>query len=133
MQKVCLDTSMIVDFLRGKEEVKILFEKIKKGDIQPHLSSITLFELYFGAFLSKKPKEAIEDIKSISSWMETIPIENETAYIGAIILAKLKNKGVLIEIRDVLIAASAVSKNLPLVTKNKKHFEKIPGLELYSF
>jgi predicted nucleic acid-binding protein len=35
-----------------------------------------------------------------------------------------------IDLIDATIAATAVSEKLPIVTLNKKHFQKIPGLKL---
>lgn len=32
---------------------------------------------------------------------------------------------------DLLIAATALHHDLTLVTRNRKHFERIPGLDLY--
>ncbi len=38
-----------------------------------------------------------------------------------------------IDKEDVLIAATAMTKSLPLLTRNLKHFKKIKGLSLLSF
>jgi len=34
---------------------------------------------------------------------------------------------------DLLIGAIALHENIPLATLNKKHFQRIPGLELLEF
>ena len=34
------------------------------------------------------------------------------------------------QVRDLMISSIAISKDLILVTRNKKHFENIPGLKL---
>jgi predicted nucleic acid-binding protein len=130
MQSLCLDTDIIVGFLRNSKN-RELFEKIEKNTIQGFISSVTLFELYYGALLSPKSKEALDDIRKISSWLETIDVNNNVAFITAKILSSLKKKGEIIDIRDALIAASAISRNIPLATENKKHYSKINGIELY--
>ena len=40
----------------------------------------------------------------------------------------LKRKNKMIEIPDLLIAATALTHQLPIATINKKHFERVEGL-----
>jgi len=42
----------------------------------------------------------------------------------------LKAKNKLIDAPDILIAGTAMRNNLPLATLNRKHFERINGLEM---
>jgi predicted nucleic acid-binding protein len=42
----------------------------------------------------------------------------------------LKNKGLEIDFRDLLIGATALNNNLKLVTLNKKHFSRVDNLEI---
>jgi len=46
------------------------------------------------------------------------------------IKSNLERKGNIIEDMDILIAATALSHNLILVTNNVKHFEKIKDLRM---
>ena len=45
---------------------------------------------------------------------------------------ELRQRGLLIPDPDILIAATALTHNLTLVTRNRRHFERIPDLPLYS-
>jgi tRNA(fMet)-specific endonuclease VapC len=45
--------------------------------------------------------------------------------------AALRRQGQLIPDMDLLIAATALEENLTLVTRNIRHFERIPELRLY--
>ena len=47
------------------------------------------------------------------------------------IRARLRRQGQLIPDLDLLIAATAVTHGLTLVTRNRRHFERIPELALY--
>jgi|GEM_PF-2421833 len=42
----------------------------------------------------------------------------------------MKNNGLEIDFRDLLIGVTALNFNLKLVTLNKKHFSRIPDLEM---
>ena len=44
---------------------------------------------------------------------------------------RLRLEGQLITDMDLLIAATALANSLTLVTRNIRHFARIPGLELY--
>jgi len=39
----------------------------------------------------------------------------------------------MVEFRDIFIASTSIEYNLPLVTLNKKHFNRIEHLELFDF
>ncbi len=54
----------------------------------------------------------------------------DSAGIAAEIYRDLKKRGLLIEIKDILIASIAMKHKLRLVTNNKKDFGRISGLQL---
>jgi tRNA(fMet)-specific endonuclease VapC len=43
----------------------------------------------------------------------------------------LRSQGMLIPDMDILIAATALAHNLTLLTRNVRHFQRIPGLARY--
>ncbi len=47
--------------------------------------------------------------------------------------ANLRREGAIIQIEDIMIAATCISKNETLITRNKKHFERIKGLKIQSY
>ncbi len=49
------------------------------------------------------------------------------------LLAVLESRGTPIGVEDVLIGATALQENLTVVTRNTRHFRKIPGLEVESW
>lgn len=48
------------------------------------------------------------------------------------ISAESSLKGVTIPFDDLLIGACALERNYAIATRNRRHFEKIPGLKLVS-
>nr|MDO8081339.1 type II toxin-antitoxin system VapC family toxin [Candidatus Freyarchaeota archaeon] len=56
VKAICVDTDVVVDYLRGREPGKSAFiEWTKKADIS--ITSVTAFELLLGANLSLKRNE----------------------------------------------------------------------------
>ncbi len=49
----------------------------------------------------------------------------------AVLRADLRRRGQLIPDLDLLIAATALSHDLALLTRNVRHFARIPGLRIY--
>lgn len=45
----------------------------------------------------------------------------------------IENEGEIIDIEDIMIGAIAKRNNETIITRNKKHFEKIPGLKIASY
>jgi len=58
------------------------------------------------------------------TWLYRIAIN------AAKIFQHLKRQSKTIELRDILIAATAMVNSLPIVTLNRKHYERIEGLQL---
>ncbi len=130
IREILIDTSSLIDFLRNNTKNKELFDFIYLGNIKGYLSSITLFELYLGCFRSNNPTAEIEKVDKIKSWFEIVEISDQISFEAAKIISNLEKLGKPIEIRDLLIGACAISKALPLLTQNKKHFQNINNIKL---
>ncbi len=70
------------------------------------------------------------DIKLVTSNLVVLPFSNEIALKAAEIYHNLKGRNKLIEFRDIFIAATCIVNELPIVTLNKKHFQRIDGLTI---
>jgi len=74
-----------------------------------------------------------EQAKYWSEFFNTVTILpfNKPANDAAIAITRqLKAKNKLIEVPDIFIGATALANNLKIATLNRKHFERIPGLEI---
>jgi len=61
---------------------------------------------------------------------EVLPLSDEIAKKAAEIFAELRKKGQVIGHNDVLIAATAITQSMILITNNVAHFSRIEGLEI---
>src|SRR3989344_7467589 len=131
MKKVLLDTDVIVDFLRNGIDDEGVFHGVKEKTIQACISVITMFELYNGALLSNNPKQKLEDLAKLLEVFHVISFDKAQSYVASKSYAYLVKKGYSLEMRDILIAACAIANNLRLLTRNKKHFARIPELVFF--
>lgn len=128
--KFLLDTNVCIDVLRGNPVVIAHFRA--RSPRQLALSAVTEFELYQGAERARSEYQAEErrKVALFLSRMEILPFDSRHAKVAAIINAGLLNKGTPISLPDVLIAATALSLNLPLITNNGREFKRVKDLQV---
>ena len=128
METICLDSDLLIDFLRNKKEaVSFILEHENKSVLAT--TYINLFELYRGAFKGKNLDE-IKKIEAFSYKIEVLNLSRAACKKAGQVLAELEGKGFPIELRDLFIGCIAQTEGFNLKTNNKKHFERIPGLKL---
>ena len=123
-----LDTDTIIYNLKGHVLVKTNLEKHVSDPIR--ITSITLMELYYGAYKSKKVAANVAKIRTIEKSLDIVTPGPETTEIFGMLKAQLEHKGEPFADLDLIIAACALAHNLTLVTNNTQHFSRIPGLSL---
>ena len=65
--------------------------------------------------------------------MNIIDFSKEISSQASQIYIELKSRNKMVEFRDIFITSTSIEYNLPLVTLNKKHFNRIEHLELFDF
>jgi len=122
-----LDTTAIIDYLRDKSGAPELLEKFCREGGLLCCSPINIVEVYTG--MKNKEKTATDEFLNS---LECYDITREIANLAGNLKREYSKKGITLSTSDVLIAATAIKKNLILVTNNVKHFP-IEGLMIYSY
>jgi len=122
---VCLDTSILIDYYRKKDKSKSIFFKLTEKYSLFVVSAITEYELYLG---NSEEQNIFWD--RFFSQITVLPFDTKAAKKAVEIYKQLKRDNKLIEVPDILIAATTLQNNLPIATLNKKHFERINGLQI---
>ena len=118
------DTDLVIDFLRGSGAGADLVESwLRSGELR--LSSVTAFELRLGADFPRR-RRAIDSLLR----RRTLPLDGAAAMLAGEIHASLGRSGARIGVQDALIAGICRRFDLPLATRNVRHFRRVPGLEL---
>ena len=126
---VCIDTDVIVDYLRGREPGRSAFTSWReKADT--FITSITAFELLLGANLSSKRERRVLEVESLLHQLKILNFNWESAEKAAEEGAELKAEGVPIGIRDLFNASICLATNIPILTKNKRHYQRIRELKI---
>jgi predicted nucleic acid-binding protein len=120
---VVLDTSVLVDNLRGNERARDLLHGFH-GSGEPLAASVlTKVEVLAGA--REAERLAVEALFSELEWLDVSNVIAERA--GGLASAFLRSHPG-IDVVDYVIAATAMELNATLVTRNLKHFPMFPGL-----
>ncbi len=123
-----LDTTIIVDLLRGEEKAVQKFTELEAKHIPLSTTSITLFEIEQG--MTERQREKIA---SLWASLNILSFDAAAAQEAGVIHAALKKSGLVIDPEDSMIAGIAVVQHEAVITRNRKHFERVPALkvELY--
>ncbi len=124
-----LDTCVIIDLVRGNQEVINHLKSNLPRDI--YISTITELELRFG--LAQSPNLMSRSKAVIQAFLSEVSIlafRSAESQIAANLRYELKIKGTPIGAYDILIAATALTYDLVLVTSNEKEFNRIVELKI---
>jgi tRNA(fMet)-specific endonuclease VapC len=123
-----IDTDILIYSLKNDEHVKQKFRE--NQNIPKSISVITYGELVFGARKSRHIEKNLAVTYRIAELFPVINIDRSIMDVFGEIKSSLEMRGSIIEDMDILIAATALSHNLVLVTNNVKHFKKIKDLRI---
>jgi tRNA(fMet)-specific endonuclease VapC len=119
------DTDVLIDFLEDRAPAanRIALE-LDRGQLRTTV--ITRFELLAGA----KTARQLKHVGELLAALPCLPLDEPAADAAAEIRRTLERDGVGIGMADSLIAGIVVIHRGVLLTRNRLHFERVPGLSL---
>ena len=129
---ICIDSSCIIDFLNGDENAKNIINKYFNEIVT---TEINTFEIFLGIYQQKKI-DTQEEASAEAFFNEIVVLSYgiDCGRNSARLLANLKKNGREIEQNDChifsIMAANGCDK---IITRNKKHFERIKGIKVISY
>jgi len=126
--KYLIDTDWTIHYLNGKRSIVDQLTALRKEGLA--ISVISLAEVYEGVYYSLDPKSSQEGLNNFLKLVSILPDSDEIAKIFGKVRGGLRKKGELIDNFDLMIASTAIHHNLTVLTNNRKHFERVEGLEI---
>lgn len=136
--KYLADTTYLIDLINGDHKaVDVARELDELGELVC-LSVISAEEYLRGIYylywdnkekLRRKLAEARRDLSAF----EILPITYEIVVKAAEIEVMLIKSGEMLSLPDILIASTAICHNLILITRNVKHFQRVPNLKIRTY
>lgn len=127
-----LDTSFIIDLMKNKSNAIAKSRELEKSSLPIRSTSISVFELWQG-LEDIEDTDKREKIERFLSSIGLLAFDLHDAKKAGTIYAELERKGELIEPEDCMIAGITLSRGETLLTRNKRHFERIKELKVEGY
>jgi len=121
-----IDTDIIIYSFKGNRAVVDNFRTHRTEPIM--ISVVTYGEMVFGARKSTQVERNLATAHRAAEIYPILPVTQSVIETFAGLKADLQIAGTPLDDMDLLIAATALSHNLTLVTNNEEHFSRVPGL-----
>ena len=131
-----LDTSFVVDLLResaGGQQGPAHTTLDRLADEELAVSVHVACELYAGAELADEPELERSRVAALLRALHVVHTGDGFAPTYGALLAELRRRGEAVSTMDLLIAAAARAHNAPVVTRNVRDFERVPGLDVVTY
>ena len=118
-----LDTTVLIDLSRGKLDAADYVDSERQVGTELFVSVVSAMELIVGC---RNKAEVVKAEKQIADFqlIQLTPAMSQKAY--ELITTYSKSHGLMIP--DALIAATALTESLELMSDNDRHFKMIPNL-----
>ncbi len=127
-----LDTSFIIDTMRGNKEALTLLGDLEKEDDLLCTTALNALELFRGAYLSSNREDKIAKVRRILEQLLVLPITEETYDVYGALSAALSSEGKQMGDFDEIIAAIAISHGGTVVTRDR-HFDGLAMLKVVHY
>jgi tRNA(fMet)-specific endonuclease VapC len=126
-----LDTNACIALINGKPaSVRTQFEKGLNSGSVAFVSSVVLFELWYGIAKSTRPENNAQRLaRFLSGPVSILPFQEEDARTAGEIRAETEEIGRPVGAYDLLIAGQALRHKMTVVTANTKEFGRIKNLQ----
>jgi tRNA(fMet)-specific endonuclease VapC len=124
-----LDTNICIAFLNGRDP-GIRDHLLELDPAAVGLCSVVKGELLYGARNSAQVEANLERLRRFFEPFSSIPYEDSAAEQYGILRAQLGREGRPIGPNDLMIAATALTHDMTLVSRNQSEFHRVPGLRV---
>lgn len=126
--KLIIDSSLLIDVLRGGNAGDTFIEKAERDDAELFIPTVVIFELFSGQ--SANDSAVRQKIQNLINNFRRVEFSEDIALRAGELYRQF---GKQIGVSDYIIAASALEIGGLVATLNTKHFTSIPDICVYSF
>ena len=121
---IVADSDVLIDALRGRTAKTRIALELQSGRLATTV--ITVFELLAGARTDRERTK----VETLLAAMTPLPLDDAAARRAGEVDRLLAARGERLAPADTLIAGICLARSAVLLTRNRKHFERVPGLAL---
>ena len=120
-----LDTSFLIDLMNGDDGAVEAARELEADLVQQRLSSMTLFELYYGIARATDAESERETVEDVLASKPVHPADAAVMRKAGRLAGELQNDGNPVGDGDVIIGATADVLEEPVLTRNVEDFERL--------
>ena len=124
-----IDADWTIQALVGREPARGTVEQLIPQGVA--ISFVTVAEVYEGAFGTTDPEAHLQRFRNYLRSFRVVDLNDDIAERFARIRYDLRRRGQIISDFDIVLAATALHHDLLVLTFNRRHFERIPGVRIY--
>ncbi len=122
---IVADSDVLIDFLRGRGEgAERVASELSRGTLAT--TAVTAFELRSGVRTDRQ-RQSVDTLLDALTILSFGPVE---AGIAAEVRRRAEKLGQPVGMADYMVAATCLATGSALLTRNVKHFDRLPGLRL---
>ena len=120
---IVADSDVLIDALHGRNPgARRVAAGLEAGILAT--TAVSVFKLLSGARSSKQS----EVVATLLAALPVLPLDEKAGEAAALLRRELEERGLTIGMADYLIAGICVSRSAALLTRNRKHFQRIPAI-----
>lgn len=123
---ILVDTTFLIDLRRGRNKA---FRRDAEEWLRRNAgASLGIPAVVFGEFAEGFDQGNHQILLDYVGGYRVFPVDSQVSLTYGAISRRLRLAGMSIGANDTWIAATALGSGLPLLTRNRSHFERVPGL-----
>jgi tRNA(fMet)-specific endonuclease VapC len=130
---VCLDTTFLIDFLRGDEASRTSYLKLKSEGSRFATTTINAFEVFRGIEKRGQIESEKQAVQRLLARLVIWNLNLAAAERASSVYTNLERTGRPINVGDCLTAAIAITNGCQKIVSRDSHFERIAALELIPY
>jgi len=119
-----LDSDVLIDYLRAAGPGHALVARLRSS-LAYRVTAISAFELALGRSYARDPRPVLAVLA-----VPHLALTRSAAVRAGALLRSLRAEGRPIDVRDAMQAGICLDGDVALVTRNVRHFERVPGLRV---
>jgi len=125
---IVVDSDVLIDALRGREPAATRVASALDAAVLA-TTTVSAFELLSGA----RTRRTRERVERLLAGLTVLPFDADAAEAAVAARLELERQGQPIGMANYLIAGICLARSAELLTRNRAHFERVPGLRLAEF
>ena len=130
---VCLDTTTLIDFLKGEAKAIAMVQGIEWEGERVSITAPTVLEIARGLDIKHLTAQEKVMTNEFINTVNILDLDCDAAILAGAIETDLQRSGMTLDLADIMIGAIAIVNDEMFITRNVKHFKGIKGLKVMSY